>query len=208
MTDADVDGAHIRTLLLTFFYRQMPQIIENGYLYIAQPPLFKVKKGKTEKYIQNEAEMQNMLFELASEDISVTIKGQEVKGKALIPFLKRLSSYEKLMEWFRRRRRDPDVLRILLDEGINKSVLKDRNALAALLEKIGKAVPGAAIGDISEDEEHEGFRVEIKRQNYKLIIDSNLLLSPEFRELETFHGYIKEWASRLIPSLPRTVRRP
>src|SRR5512135_3068650 len=136
MTDADVDGAHIRTLLLTFFYRQMPQIIEQGFLYIAQPPLFKVKKGKTEKYIQNESEMQNMLFELAAEDITIPIKGQDVKGKALIPFLKRLSSYEKLLEWFRRRRREPAVLRILIDEGINKSVLKDRSALAGLLEGV------------------------------------------------------------------------
>lgn len=192
MTDADVDGAHIRTLLLTFFYRQMPQIIENGYLYIAQPPLFKVKKGKTEKYIQNEAEMQSMLFELASDDIVVTIKGQEVKGKALIPFLKRISSYEKLMDWFKRRRRETAVLKVLLDEGINKAVLKDRGALAALLETVRRVVPDAAIGEISEDEEHEGFRVEIRRQSYKLVLDSNLLLSPEFRELETFHGYVKE----------------
>ncbi len=108
MTDADVDGAHIRTLLLTFFYRQMPQVIEQGYLYIAQPPLFKVKKGKTEKYVQNEAEMQSMLFELAAEDIAIPIKGQEVKGKALIPFLKRLLNYEKLLEWFERRRKIPE----------------------------------------------------------------------------------------------------
>jgi DNA gyrase subunit B len=192
MTDADVDGAHIRTLLLTFFFRQMPQVIEQGYLYIAQPPLFKVKKGKTEKYIQNEAEMQNMLFELASEDIAVEIKGQEVKGKALIPFLKRLSSYEKLLDWFRRRRRDTAVLKVLLDEGFEKSVLKDRGALAGILEKVRKAVPDASIGEISVDEEHDGFRVEIRRHNYKLMIEPNLLLSPEYRELEGLHAQMKE----------------
>ncbi|MDD5703556.1 MAG: toprim domain-containing protein, partial [Dehalococcoidales bacterium] len=192
MTDADVDGAHIRTLLLTFFYRQMPQVIENGYLYIAQPPLFKVKKGKTEKYIQNESEMQNMLFELASEDIVVSLKGQEVKGKALIPFLKRLSSYEKLIEWFDRRRRDTAVLRVLLDEGVDKNLLKDKKALAALLEKIQKKVAGASIDEITVDEEHEGFSVEIRRQNYKLVLGANLFSSPEYRELETLHGYMKE----------------
>ena len=99
MTDADVDGAHIRTLLLTFFYRQMPQVIENGYLYIAQPPLFKVKRGRTERYIQSESELQNMLFELAAEEIALILKGQETKGKALIPFLKRLLNFERLLEW-------------------------------------------------------------------------------------------------------------
>jgi DNA gyrase subunit B len=192
MTDADVDGAHIRTLLLTFFYRQMPQIIEHGYLYIAQPPLFKVKKGKTEKYIQNEAEMQNMLFELAAEDIVVPLRGQEIKGKALIPFLKRLSSYEKLMDWYDRRRRDTAVLRVLLDEAGDKAFLKEQKAMAQLLEKIKKQVPDASIGEILVDEEHAGFRVEIRRRNHKLLIDANLFLSPEFREIEAFHGYMKE----------------
>ena len=192
MTDADVDGAHIRTLLLTFFYRQMPQIIEHGYLYIAQPPLFKVKKGKTEKYIQNESEMQNMLFELAAEDMMVPLRGQEIKGKALIPFLKRLSSYEKLMDWYNRRRRDTAVLKVVLDEGGDKAFLKEKKAMAQLLEKIKKQVPDANIGEIMVDEEHAGLGVEIRRRNNKLLIDANLFLSPEFRELEALHGYMKE----------------
>jgi len=192
MTDADVDGAHIRTLLLTFFYRQMPQIIEQGYLYIAQPPLFKVKKGKTEKYIQNEAELQAMLFELASDDISLTIKGQEVKGKALIPFLKKLSSYEKLFEWFERRRKDPRVLRLMLREGIDKSAPKDKKALSAFVEKLKKDIPDLTAGDIYDDEEHEGFGVVLNRQNYKIKLDASLFLSPEFRELESLHGFIKD----------------
>jgi len=192
MTDADVDGAHIRTLLLTFFYRQMPQVIEQGYLYIAQPPLFKVKKGKTEKYIQNEAEMQTMLFELAAEDISIPIKGQEVKGKALIPFLKRLLNYEKLLEWFERRRKDPKVLRVLLGEGINKELLKDKDKLASLLERLKAAVPGLTIGNLNVDEEHGAFGVEIRKQNYKIVLDMNLLVSPEFRELESLHNFIKD----------------
>jgi DNA gyrase subunit B len=192
MTDADVDGAHIRTLLLTFFFRQMPQIIENGYLYIAQPPLFKVKKGKSEKYIQNEAEMQNMLFELAAEDIAIPIRGQRVKGKALIPFLKRLYHFEKLINWFERRRRDPKVLRVLLTEGIDMAKLKDKNEMTGLLEKIRAQVPGVAAGNLYEEEEHAAYGVELRRHNLKLVIDSNLLLSPEFRELETLYGYMKE----------------
>ena len=192
MTDADVDGAHIRTLLLTFFYRQMPQVIENGYLYIAQPPLFKVKKGRTEKYIQNESEMLNMLFELASDDIEMNIKGQQVKGKALITHFKRLYRFERLTEWFERRRKDPDLLLFILSSGMNKQTLKDKKSLEELLNRMREKDPNVQIGDIQLDEEHQTYGVEIRRQHYKLNLDTNFLTSPEFRELENFYGIIKD----------------
>jgi DNA gyrase subunit B len=192
MTDADVDGAHIRTLLLTFFYRQMPQVIEQGYLYIAQPPLFKVKKGKTEKYIQNETEMQSMLFELASEDLEIPIKGQSVKGKALIPHLKRLYRFQRLVEWLERRRKDPELLQFLLSSGINKNTLKDRMKFEELLRLIREKENGIHIGEIQLDEEHQTYGVEIRRGNYKLNLDTNFLTSPEFRELENLYTIIRD----------------
>ncbi len=196
MTDADVDGAHIRTLLLTFFFRQMPQVIEKGYLYIAQPPLFKVKKGKTEKYIQNESEMLNMLFELASDDIEMTIKGQPVKGKALITHFKRLYRFERLTEWFERRRKDPKALFFILTTGMNKDTLKDRKRFEDLLNRMREKDPTMLIGDIQLDEEHQTFGVEIRRHNYKLNLDTNFLTSPEFRELEKLFSIIKDLGRR------------
>jgi DNA gyrase subunit B len=192
MTDADVDGSHIRTLLLTFFYRQMPQIIEKGYLYIAQPPLFKVKKGKTEKYIQNEAEMQNMLYELASEEIEIPIKGQTVKGKALITYLKRLYKFERMMEWFERRRNDPNLLRFILSYEINTETLKDRSKLEEILMVVREKYLNIKISDIILDEEHQTFGVEIRRHNYKITLDTNFLTSPEFRELANLFSIIKD----------------
>ncbi len=192
MTDADVDGAHIRTLLLTFFYRQMPQVIEQGYLYIAQPPLFKVKKGKTEKYIQNETEMQSMLFELASEDLEIPIKGQSVKGKALILHLKRLYRFQRLVEWLERRRKDPELLQFLLSSGINKNILKDRIKFEELLRLIKEKEKGIHIGEIQLDEEYQTYGVEIRRGNYKLNLDTNFLTSPEFRELENLYTIIRD----------------
>lgn len=192
MTDADVDGAHIRTLLLTFFYRQMPQVIEQGYLYIAQPPLFKVKKGKTEKYVQNETEMLNMLFELAADELEVSVKGQFIRNKSLIPYLKKLYRFERLMEWFDRRRRDPHLLHIILSSGVNKETLKDRAKVEEFLQTLKDKDAVVNIGEIQLDEEHQTYGVEIRRRNYKLNLDTSFVTSPEFREIENLYGVIRD----------------
>src|SRR6202040_4189545 len=92
MTDADVDGSHIRTLLLTFFYRQLPKVIENGYVYIAQPPLFRAKRGKTETYIKDERELDGFLIKRATEArvVRVLPTGTEIPGPELEKLLQRL----------------------------------------------------------------------------------------------------------------------
>lgn len=192
MTDADVDGAHIRTLLLTFFYRQMPQVIENGYLYIAQPPLFKVKKGKAEKYIQNESELQNMLFDLASDEIEILIDTQSIKGKSLIPYIKRLYRFERLIEWFERRRIDPRILQFVLSIGINNDMLIDRRKVEEILKDIKEKYQHVTYGEIQFDEEHQTYGIEIKRHNYRLLLNTNFLTSPDFREIENYYNIIKD----------------
>ncbi|NOZ67677.1 MAG: DNA topoisomerase (ATP-hydrolyzing) subunit B [Deferribacteres bacterium] len=189
MTDADVDGAHIRTLLLTFFFRQMPQIIEKGYLYIAQPPLFKVKKGKKERYIQNESKLENMLFELAADEIEIH-NGRLLAGRDILPYIKNLSKFEKLLEWFARRKKDTAVIKALLHYDLKKEVLKDREETEKIAKRLREEFPDIK-GEIMEDEEHQSFRIELKRDGLRLSIDDEFLTSPDFRELKNIFSELK-----------------
>jgi DNA gyrase subunit B len=103
MTDADVDGSHIRTLLLTFFYRQMPALLENGYVYIAQPPLYKVKRGKKEEYIKDEKAMFRYLMRMGTNDIQIQADGRSVEGRELSKLLEQTTEYKTYSERLARR---------------------------------------------------------------------------------------------------------
>jgi DNA gyrase subunit B len=197
MTDADVDGAHIRTLLLTFFYRQMPQIVERGYLYIAQPPLFKVKRGKTERYIKDDSRMEDFLLDLAAEDIELYSPEQQawLTGERLTSTLKKLVQFEKNLDAFRRKRQDTVVLRaLLLDRELGKQALKDEQRLSETAKAIDAYIEQyhpATVRNwaIEKDEEHDAYRLRFDTKwngiHSSIDIDENFVTAPEFRELHS-----------------------
>lgn len=144
MTDADVDGSHIRTLLLTFFYRQMPEIVERGHLYIAQPPLYKVKKGKTEKYLKDERALEEFLFQKALDGWSLTLPdGSEHKGAALVREMKKWGEVQQLYAKLDRR----GYARPLVDGLLAFGLLDDqRFESAAAVKELALAIDKAGLG--------------------------------------------------------------
>ena len=133
MTDADVDGSHIRTLWLTFFYRQFIEIIENGYLYVAQPPLFRAKKGKTERYLKDEAALEDYLTDLGAEAVTLDAgKGKdarEFKGAALKALVRKALFLERMYESLERRSKERAIIaslaRLASDKTIGDETFRD-----------------------------------------------------------------------------------
>jgi DNA gyrase subunit B len=189
MTDADVDGSHIRTLLLTFFYRQMPEVVDRGYLYIAQPPLYKIKKGQKERYLKNEAELSEFLLTSGLENVKVKANGKEVGNSQVTLSLKASSQFIKAVDRMSRRLHS-DVLRTLVYDHVTTETLKSKDALTAVLTKVkNKMIANNLLFEftISEDQEHNCFFATIENtiQGSKRIAPLNFstLSSPEYEEL-------------------------
>src|SRR5487761_917632 len=141
MTDADVDGSHIRTLLLTFFFRHMKELIDRQHVYIAQPPLYRVKRGKTEKYIRDEREFAHELMKRATEDHVVKAKeGVSLEGAGLTKFLLNVQEYEAAAAKLGRRLRETGLVELLAESGLEKKTdFEDKKALEKLMKEIEKA---------------------------------------------------------------------
>ncbi|MFO0705826.1 MAG: DNA topoisomerase (ATP-hydrolyzing) subunit B [Nitrospira sp.] len=196
MTDADVDGSHIRTLLLTFFFRQMPELLERGYIYIAQPPLFKVKKGKTEKYLKDEGLLNEYLADLAVEDVEVYVEGNQgyVTGRRLLPVLKKLISFETFLLRLNKKAFEAAVLRVFVDQpGFDRELLKQRAALEPAVARAKRALEGmypkaAASLEIVDDEEHQTNKVVVRIGGNGMVhsmeVTHELVGSADFRELQ------------------------
>jgi len=184
MTDADVDGLHIRTLLLTFFYRQMEELIQRGHLYIAQPPLFRVAKGKVVSYIPDEVTFHRYLMERSIENRRLELGGDQIGGKALFRILERLNLQLELIDRLARRGYHEHLVQLCLNFGLKDwRELTDR-ARVGQLEKF-LAEKGISVSQREEDEEHLAARLgcllPLNGHDLKWI-DREMVLSPEYRQ--------------------------
>jgi DNA gyrase subunit B len=197
MTDADVDGAHIRTLLLTFFYRKMPEILERGHLYIAQPPLYKVKKGKAEFYVKDDKALQSYLIEESLENAKLlTASKTELSKSDSKRLLFQMQKFEKVFDVLSRRG-DPRVLKyVVLENLLNKEDLKSEAALKTLAEKIQSKIPELTYEIKPETEETGYFRLimlsRIQGARYQTDLRKALLENPDMEESLKLSSFVKE----------------
>lgn len=208
MSDADVDGSHIRTLILTFFYRQVPEIIERGYLYVAQPPLYRIKRGKDERYLKDESTFENYLLEIGTEGVVLKVNRNEeigeIKGNRLLDIIRKSISYEKILERVGKWGRDTKIVDAFASRpGFRKSYLKIENEaeldghLQEIRKWIEKRYPEILSLDwtLDEDEEHNCSKIiyhfKENGRNRTTVIDFDFLNSPDFTELKNLRDTIK-----------------
>ncbi len=199
MTDADVDGSHIRTLLLTFFFRHMNELIRRGNVYIAQPPLFKIKKGKREEYIKDEREFVRAMVKRAAEGMIVRYGegAAKLEGGALTKFMGQLNEYLGFFDKVNKRLRNEEVTTMLAHAELTKRAdFESEGKLQALykdLEKIAKKYQFKGLSRPACDEEHQTWSLSFTdAQGAERRIDWMLASTPEYRQMMAKHAQIRE----------------
>jgi len=199
MTDADVDGSHIRTLLLTFFFRHMKELIDRGHVYIAQPPLFRIKKGRFEQYIKDEREYVQVMVKRASDGMTITYgdAGTKLEGKDLTKYMSQLNDYLGVFDKVNKKLRNAEVTRLFAEAFANEgggareaarradfetpAKLKE---LRTKLKDMERKQQFKSVSEVEKDEEHELYAFHIvDSQGALRKIDWGLANSPETRQL-------------------------
>ena len=209
MTDADVDGAHIRTLLLTFFYRQMPELVERGHLYIAQPPLYKVKRGQSEAYLKNEPALQDFLIDSGLEDaVLVTGERAERAGNDLRDVVEKARKVVAILEGLHSRYPRFVIEQTAIAGALNPEVLEDREQAQAAADYIAKRL------DVLSEETERGwtgeamdegglrFMRELRGVKEAHLIDGPFIASANALKLDGFAVHLQEVYAR-----PAALRR-
>jgi DNA gyrase subunit B len=204
MTDADVDGSHIRTLLLTFFFRHMTELIKRDHIYIAQPPLFKIKKGRFEQYVKDERELNKVAVNRASEGMIVRHgeSASRIEGSDLIRFMGVLSEYLGFVEKVDKRIRNEKLTEMLARAELTQRAdftSKNGKEIPEKLAALHKSLQALAddfqikVGKPAEDEEHHTWSVCFTdAQGASRCVDWTLASSPEFRQMMAKYSLIKE----------------
>jgi DNA gyrase subunit B len=208
MTDADVDGSHIRTLLLTFFYRQMPMLVDRGHIYIAQPPLFRAKRGRVETYIKDERALENFLVHRAVESRSIrAVDGTESSGPELEKLLHGMIAYRNVLSTVERRGHARDVVEALLDREVrDRTFFEQEEALRGFAAQVTTPIRDVTI---ERDEEHNAWslRIDDRTTGYSRIdtIGHDFVTSGEYRTLASSYADIRDMV-RAIRKGPIEVR--
>lgn len=197
MTDADIDGAHIRTLLLTFFFRRMRPLIEAGYVYIAQPPLYRVKRGKEELYIEDDEALERYFFDRGLREVKVFIDGKELVKDKVKELCYRVKEMRNLEDRYRAKGRDLRVLRALSDFSDRERVI---NGDTGAVEKVIEFLKGRGIEviDYSLVEDGENYKLVITTDGGVTELSENLLTSKRYERLCALWRELEKYRNRKI----------